>query len=63
MRGHNARERGGDQIKTWDRRGMMGSVEAICISIATLNIRLGRAGGLEAALQALQQGNVDLGIL
>ena len=42
---------------------MMGSVEAICISIATLNIRLGRAGGLEAALQALQQGNVDLGIL
>ena len=28
-----------------------------------LKIRLGRAGGLEAALQALKQGNVDMGVL
>ena len=33
------------------------------IRIATLNIRLGRARGLEAALRALQQGNVNIGVL
>ena len=33
------------------------------ISLATIKIRLGRAGGLEAALRALRQGNVDVGIL
>ena len=33
------------------------------IQIASLNIRSGLAGGLEAALHALQQGNVDVGVL
>ena len=42
---------------------MRGSVEARGIRLATLNIRQGRAGGLEAALRALQQGNVNVGVL
>ena len=33
------------------------------IIIDTLNIRPGREGGLEVALQALSQGNIDVGIL
>ena len=33
------------------------------IRLATLNIMLGRAVGLEAALMAMQQGNVDMGVL
>ena len=33
------------------------------IRLATLNIRSGRAGGLEAALRALRQGNIDVGVL
>ena len=33
------------------------------IRIDTLKIRLGKAGGLEAALQDLRQGNVDVGVL
>ena len=36
---------------------------AFAIWIALLNIRSGNAGGLEAALQALRQGNVGMGIL
>ena len=38
----------------------------IMFSLATLNIRSERTGGLEAALEALQalrQGNVDVGVL
>ena len=33
------------------------------IHIATTNIRLGRAGGLESALRALWQGNIRIGVL
>ena len=33
------------------------------IRLATLNIRLGKAGGLKAALQELKKGNVDVGLL
>ena len=33
------------------------------ISLAKLNIRLVRAGGLEAKLRALNQGNVDVVVL
>ena len=33
------------------------------IRIATLNIRSGRSVGMEAALHALQQGNVNIGVL
>ena len=33
------------------------------IRLATLNIRSGRTGGMEVALRALRQGNVDMGIL
>ena len=33
------------------------------IRLASLNIQKGRSGGLETALRALQQGNVDVGFL
>ena len=33
------------------------------IFIVTLNIRLGRAGGLEKALRALRKGNIGIGVL
>ena len=33
------------------------------IRMASLNIRSGRASGLEAGIQALQQGNVDVDFL
>ena len=33
------------------------------ISLASLNIHLGRVGGLETALRALQQGNAEKGFL
>ena len=39
---------------------MMGSGK---IRIDTLKIRLGKAGGLEAVLQDLRQGKVDVGVL
>ena len=35
---------------------------AIRISIASLNIRSGRVGGLEAALQVMRQGNVNVDV-
>ena len=42
------------------RQGVRGSGK---IRLTTLNIRSGRAGGLEAYLRALQQVNVDVGVL
>ena len=33
------------------------------IRLTSLNIRMGRAGGLDTALRALYQGNVDMGLL
>ena len=33
------------------------------IRLDTLNVRLGRAGGLEASLWDMKQGNVDMGVL
>ena len=42
---------------------MWGSGEANRIRLAALNISLGRAEGLEEALQALKQGNVDVDAL
>ena len=42
---------------------MMGLCEANMIRLATLNVRSGRAGGMEAVLRALKQGNVDVGVL
>ena len=41
---------------------MKGLVKA-GIRLATLNIRSGRAGGLEAALRVLRQGKIDVGVL
>ena len=41
---------------------MRGLVKAKDIKLATLKFRSGRAGGLEAALRALNQGNVYMGI-
>ena len=45
---------------TQDRRGVQGLGEII---LSTLNISLGRSEGLEAALRALRQGKVDVGVL
>ena len=42
---------------------MKDSDAAIVIKIASLNIRLGQAGRLEAVLWASKQGNVDVGFL
>ena len=42
---------------------MRGSGKTKGISIAALNIRLGRAGGMEAALLVTRQGKVDVGLL
>ena len=36
--------------------------EASGIRIALLKIRSGQAGGLEAALQVLTRGNIDVGL-
>ena len=69
MQGHNTGARRGGQFWKRDRRDRRGPGEANRISIATLKIRSGRVGGLEAALQALQvlqalkQGNVKVGVL
>ena len=51
--GHNSREQGDGQIRTWDRRFLRGLFESRGIRLATLNIRSGRAGGLKADLRAL----------
>ena len=59
--GHNTRAQAGCWIRTQDSRGWKVLEEGI--RIASLNIRPGRAGGLEAALRALQQRNVDVGVL
>ena len=58
--GHNSHVQGGRYFQTRDRRGVKGSGN---IRLATLNIRSGRAGGLELALRALRQGNIDVGVL
>ena len=42
---------------------MRGSIKANRIILVTLNIRSGRAGGLEAALRVTKQGSVDVGVL
>ena len=42
---------------------MRGSGKTKGISLATLNIRLGRAGGMEAALLVTRQGKVSVGVL
>ena len=41
----------------------IGQADRVSISIGTYNIRGGRAGRLEAALRAMQQMNLDIGIL
>ena len=63
VRGHNICTRRGGKRGTWCRQGVRGSDEVRGIRLDTLNIRLGRASGLEAALNALKQGNVDVSVL
>ena len=62
-RGHNARKLGYCRISTQYRRNRKGPEERKGIRIASLNIRLGRAGGLEEALRDLHQGNVNVRVL
>ena len=42
---------------------MRGLGKAKGIRLATLKIRSGKAGGVEAALRDLRQGKVDMGVL
>ena len=56
----NARDRVECQTTTQSRQLLKGLVTGHVIRIASLNIRLGRAGGLETALR---QGNVGVGII
>ena len=58
--GHNARAQGVGFFRTRDRRGIRGSGK---IRLAAPKIMSGRVGGFEAALRALHQGNVDVGVL
>ena len=61
--GHNARRLGDFWIWVQYSRKYKGSEERKGIRIASLNLRSGRAGGLEALLRALQQGHVDVRVL
>ena len=63
MQGHNIRGQADFWIRTQDSWDWKSSEEGKGIRIASLNIRSGQAGGLEAALRALQQGNIDVGVL
>ena len=63
MWGQNTRKRADFWGRTWDSRYLKYLYAASAISITSLNIRLGRAGRLEAALRALKQGNINVGIL
>ena len=63
MRGHNAHKRRRVQIWTRDRQGVRVSYEARSIMLDMLKIRSGRAGGLEAALWALNKVNIYVDIL
>ena len=58
---HASRE--GLQFWTQDRKYRRGSGKANGIRLATINIMSGRAGGLEAVLGYLKQGNLDVGVL
>ena len=63
VQGKSVRAQGGGNFRTWDIRDVRGLGKTKGISIATLNIRLGRAGGMEAALLVTRQGKVDVGLL
>ena len=58
---HNTHKSRSGQIWTWDRHDVRGLDEARGVRFATLNIRSGRAGGLEETLRALNQDNLDVG--
>ena len=60
VRGKNAYVQGGGLFRKQERKGIRGLGK---IRIAKLNIRSGRARGLEATLRALRKGNVDVGVL
>ena len=60
VQGQNARVQGGGKFCAQDTHGMRSLGQ---IRLTTLNIRSGRAGGMEAVLRALRQGNVDVGVL
>ena len=50
-------------LANFDQPGHSEAVERTQIRLATYNVRSGRAGRLEIALRAMEQMNVDLGIL
>ena len=60
VRGNTTRIHEGRHLRTRDRQGMRGSGN---IRLATINIRSGREGGLEATLWVPRQGNIDVGVL
>ena len=62
-RGHNAQDRGNRSIRTTEGNVWKGTDTGKGVRLPSLNIRTGRAGGLETELRSLQQGNVDVGLL
>ena len=60
---HNTRDRGIITGRTTGGRVRKAVVTRGRIRLASPNIRTGRAGGLEMAFRALQQGDVDVGFL
>ena len=60
---HAYRGEGGGSFWTRYRQGVRGLDKVKEIRLAIIQIRSRRAGGMEAALRALRQGNVDVGVL
>ena len=63
VQGYNTCARGGGWYRKLDRQDVRGLSKTNGIRLAKLNIRSGRAGGLEAGLRVMKQGNVDVGVL
>ena len=59
----NTRDRGEIEERSRVDRVPKGTESGRMICIASLNIKLGRVGGLETVLCALQQGNIGIGDL
>ena len=62
-RGYNPQDRGSRCVKETSGQVRKGTRTGKGISTESLNTQTGQAGGLETALRALHQGNVDMEFL
>ena len=65
MEGKRPRGGGGEKRDRWwgaIRRNRGSTKEEVPIRFGTYNIRNGRSGGLESALQGMAQASIDLGV-